>query len=40
MSTGGTKEFVKMDHRAYLGGGRKISPSGGSSSIVLGLCQQ
>lgn len=35
MSTGDTKEIVKMVHRAYLGGGRESSPFGGSSSMVL-----
>lgn len=35
MSAGDTKEFVKMDHRAYFGGGRESSPFGGSSSMVL-----
>lgn len=35
VSTGDTKEFVKMDHKAF-GNSREIRPFGGSSSMVVG----
>lgn len=36
MGIGDTKEFVKMDHTAFLGRGKEISAFGGSRNMVLG----
>lgn len=36
MGSGDTKEFVKMDHTAYLGRSKEINAFGGNRNMVLG----